>query len=226
MTGCAMTKRVMFVTIGQSPRPDIVPEMVACLSTPLEAHEQGALDGLDEKEIAAMAAHDGAACLVSRLRDGSEVVLDRASVEARLGTLLAGIDRAGFDLIVLLCSGHFRRFRLATPFIEPQHVVDHFAQGLAYGAVRIGVMLPHRRQVADFPAIPGIEAAFDVVSPYTRDAEARFHAAGRALRETGMIVMHCMGYTEAMRGAVMQEAKQPVLLARRLTCAAIDLMLS
>lgn len=223
--GFALMKRVMFVTIGHSPRSDIVPEMLRHIRAPLEAHESGVLDGLDEQGIAGMQASDGAACLVSRLRDGREVVLDRAAVEARLGTLLDEIDRKKFDLIVLLCSGHFRPFRLLTPFIEPQHVVDHFAQGLAYGTGRIGVMLPHRRQVADFPAIPGIETAFDVVSPYERDGEARFLSAGHALRETGFIVMHCMGYTEAMRESVMQEARRPVLLARRLASAAIDLML-
>ncbi|MGH7067683.1 MAG: AroM family protein [Acetobacteraceae bacterium] len=221
-----MPKRAMFVTIGQSPRPDIMPELLAAARTPLGAEECGVLDGLDEREIAGMSVRNGAALLVSRLRDGQEVVLDHRAVESRLVTLLGELDRSGYDLIVLLCSGRFRKFALVTPFIEPEHVLDHFAQGLAYGAQRIGVMLPHREQIADFSPLPGLAARFDVVSPYAGAGEERFRAAGRALKDTGLIVMHCMGYTEAMRRSVMKEAKRPVLLPRRVVAHAIDLILS
>lgn len=221
-----MAKRAMFVTIGHAPRPDIVPEMLAWVRTPLEVAERGALDGLGEDAIAGMRAEDGASCLVSRLSDGREVVLDRAAVEARLQAVLGEIDRGGFDLIVLLCSGHFGRFHLRTPFIEPQHVVDHFAQGLAYGTERLGVLLPHRQQVEEFPQIPGVQTEFGAISPYQGESEARFREAGAALADTGLIVMHCMGYTEAMRRLVKQAAARPVLLTRELTAHAIDLLLS
>src|SRR5437870_4872709 len=50
-----MTKRVAFVTIGQTPRSDLVPEILARIGVPIEAVEFGALDGMSAAEIAAAA---------------------------------------------------------------------------------------------------------------------------------------------------------------------------
>jgi protein AroM len=41
-----------------------------------------------------------------------------------------------------------------------------------------------------------------------------------------MVVMHCIGYSEAMRQVVKQAAGRPVLVSRQLVAHAIDLLLS
>ena len=41
-----------------------------------------------------------------------------------------------------------------------------------------------------------------------------------------MILMHCIGYTEAMRQEVTQASGRPVLLSRRIIAHAIDLLLT
>ena len=128
--------------------------------------------------------------------------------------------------IVLLCTGHFGAFRLKTPFIEPQHTVDHFVQGLTYGIDTLGVLLPHEKQIDDFHGIPGVATKFGYASPYTPAGEMQLAAAGEALADTGAIVMHCMGYSEAMRRQVMERSRRPVLLSRRIVAHAIDLVLS
>jgi protein AroM len=45
--------RVAFVTIGQSPRTDVVPQMMADLGLPAEVEEFGILDALGPDAIAA-----------------------------------------------------------------------------------------------------------------------------------------------------------------------------
>jgi protein AroM len=224
--GRTMASRVAFLTIGQSPRPDLVPEMLAETRAEIAPFERGALDGLAPDEIAALAPRPGEPCLVSRLADGREVLLAAPALEQRLRRVLADLDRSGFDLIVLLCSGHFGAFRLATPFIEPQHTVDHFVQGLAYGRERIGVLLPHPQQIADFPGIPGLTTRFAAVSPYAPGCDAALATAAASLAETGLIVMHCMGYSERMRRQVREIARCPVLLAHGLIAGAIDMVLA
>ncbi len=221
-----MHKRVAFVTIGQSPRSDLVPQMLAEMQSRVEVTECGALDGMSVAEIAAIAPRPGEERLVSRLRDGSQVLLGKPAIEKRLTAILARLDESGFDLIVLLCTGRFGHFRLKTPFIEPQHIVDHFVQGLAYGVERLGVMLPDARQIDEFHGIPGLETKFSAASPYAEDSNDQMRSAGESLSDTGMIVMHCMGYSEPMRQEVMRRAARPVLLARRLVGQAIDLMIS
>lgn len=221
-----MSKRVAFVTIGQSPRPDVVEEILAETRTPLAVSEYGVLDTLSLAEVRDMAPAQGEECLVSRMRDGEEVLLAKPQIEARLRRCFASLDTQGFDLIVLLCTGQFGRFSLTTPFLEPQHAVDHVVQGLTYGIEQLGVLLPTELQIDTFHGIPGLATRFGYASPYTARSAVELSAASAALAATGAIVMHCMGYTETMRRQVMAETGRPVLLSRRIVAHAIDLMLS
>lgn len=221
-----MPKHVAFVTIGQSPRGDVVPDILAETRVTYEVTERGALDGLDHAAIADLAPRPGEQCLVSRLRDGREVLLGKPAIDRRLHTILAEMDEGGFDLLVLLCTGLFSRFKLRTPFIEPQHTVDHFVQGLAYGAEKIGILLPNAAQIDEFHGIPGVDTKAAAASPYLAGHEAALQRAGAALAETDMIVMHCIGYSEAMRQVVKRAAERPVLVSRQLVAHAIDLLLS
>ena len=214
------------VTIGQSPRPDVLSDVLAATRTPFEVTERGALDGLDDAAIADLVPRRGEECLVSRLRDGREVLLGKPAIDRRLRTILAELDTAGFDLLVLLCTGKFPRFTLRTPFIEPQHTVDHFVQGLAYGAERIGILLPHAAQIDEFHGIPGVAIKSAAASPYLPNQDAALRQAAETLADTDLIVMHCIGFSEAMRRVAKQASGRPVLVSRRLVAHAIDLMLS
>lgn len=101
--------KAAFITIGQSPRRDIMPDMLAAIGRDIEVVEAGCLDGLTTAEIAAGAPTDPAQeCLVSCLTDGTEVVIEKDWTTARLKNLVAGFDAEdGIDLIVLLCTGYF-----------------------------------------------------------------------------------------------------------------------
>jgi protein AroM len=221
-----MPHRVAFVTIGQSPRIDVMPDILAETQTPFQVTERGVLDGLDDAAIADLAPRPGEERLVSRLRDGREVLLGKPAIDQRLHAIIAELDGEGFDLIVLLCTGQFTRFSTRTLFIEPQHTVDHFVQGLAYGAERIGILLPNAAQIDEFHGIPGIATKAASASPYVAGNEAALREAGAALTDTDIIVMHCIGYSEAMRQVVKQASARPVLVSRRLVAHAIDLVLS
>ena len=221
-----MSKRIAFVTIGQSPRTDVMPDIVAESRTVFTATERGALDGLDDDAIAALAPRPGESILASRLADGRGVLMGQPAGERRLRTIFAELDVQGFDLIVLLCTGVFGRFELRTPFMEPQHVVDHVMQGLAYGARTLGVVLPDPRPADGHEGITGIPARAAHASPYTADPWPALRAAGAALAGTDMIVMHCIGYTEAMRQELARASGRPVLLSRRIVAHAIDLLLT
>jgi protein AroM len=215
------------VTIGQSPRIDVVPALLESVGTPIESHEFGVLDEIDHAAIAALSPVGAEPRLVSRLRNGREVVMSHTAVETRLGKLLMELDERGFDLIVLLCTGRFPAWRLRTPFIEPQHVVNHFAEGLATGAGSIGIMLPDATQAETFGSIGALPTRFASASPYLPDPDGvALRAAARTLADTGLIVMHCIGYTEEMRRAAAQASGRLVLLAHRLVATAIDLLLA
>ncbi len=211
--------RVAFVTIGQSPRTDIAPQMVADLGLPAMVEQFGILDGLDDAEIAALAPNAEEYRFASRLRDGSQVVLGKPAAEAMLARLMTSLDEQGFDALVPLCTGTALP-ALRTLVIEPQRVVDHLTVALAQGCRQLGIVLPLAAQVDDFHLIRPVSCELRIThaSPYT-DADgdgARFVRAGQTLRGCDLIVMHCMGYTEAMRAEVARHARAPVLLSNRM----------
>ncbi len=51
----ALSSVVGLVTIGQSPRSDVVPEIAALIGPGVDVQEAGALDGLGHSEIEALA---------------------------------------------------------------------------------------------------------------------------------------------------------------------------
>jgi len=209
------------LTIGQTPRRDLVPELIEQLGGPVKVAEFGALDGLDREQIAALAPGADEHRLVTRLADGSEVIVSKHWIHQRIKTLVAELDERGFDAIVLLCTGTFDELRPRTLLLEAQKAVDAMVAALSGSAQRIGVLVPDAAQMDEFHNIASPEQVlkFSHASPY---GNQRFSAAGQELADTDIIVMHCMGYDEAMRQTVAAASKRPVLLARRMVSAALQ----
>ncbi|NJD19198.1 MAG: AroM family protein, partial [Gemmatimonadetes bacterium] len=89
-----MLTTVRYVTIGQTPRTDMVPELAARLPQGIEIREVGALDGLGSQAIAAMAPAPGEARLVPRLAHGGQAVVGKAKMHLRLQDIQDGLGRA------------------------------------------------------------------------------------------------------------------------------------
>ncbi|MBB2916623.1 AroM family protein [Cupriavidus alkaliphilus] len=218
--------RVAFVTIGQSPRTDVVPQMMADLGLPAEVEEFGILDALGPDEIAALAPAAGEYRFASRLRDGTQAVMGKPVAEAMLARLMASLDDGRFDALVPLCTGTALP-PMRTLVIEPQQVVDHLTVALAQGCKRLGIVLPLEGQVDSFHLIKPVSCELRVThaSPYTDTGTGGFARAGQALRGCDLVVMHCMGYTEAMRAEVAHHARAPVLLSNRMVATLLGQVL-
>ncbi|BDB24645.1 hypothetical protein Tamer19_18380 [Cupriavidus sp. TA19] len=219
--------RVAFVTIGQAPRTDVVPQMLADLGLPVAAEEFGILDDLDADQIAALAPARDEYRFASRLRDGSQAVMGKPVAEAMLARLMASLDDGRFDALVPLCTGTALP-PMRTLVIEPQQVVDHLTVALAQGCKRLGIVLPLEGQVGSFHLIEPVSCELRVThaSPYTDTGTGRFAQAGEALRGCDLVVMHCMGYTEAMRAEVARHARAPVLLSNRMVARLLGQVLA
>jgi protein AroM len=213
-------KRVAFVTIGQTPRTDLVPEMASWMGGVMDIIEYGALDGLSRGEIDEIAPTAGDQHLVTRLSDGSEAIVGKRGMRDRLQELLAQLSREDFLAIVLLCTGHFEGLCADRLFLEAQTIVDHATAAYAASARSIGVIVPLAEQMEEFHVSPTIRQTLRLShsSPY---GEGRLGKAARELTDVDLIVMHCIGYTESMRRTVADITGRPTLLARRLVAMAV-----
>src|SRR5688572_33491680 len=96
---------VGLVTIGQSPRVDVVPDMAAILGPGVDIREAGALDGLARAEIDALAPTGDDEILVTRLRDGTSVFLGKPKIVHLVEARIAALESDGATLSALLCTG-------------------------------------------------------------------------------------------------------------------------
>src|SRR5205085_234867 len=144
----ASRKTVAFVTIGQSPRDDMLPEMLERIGPGVKPIEIGALDGLGPEAIARLAPKAGEHTLVSRLRNGREVTIGKPWTHQRLVEIMDDLDARGLDLIVLLCTGSFEGVSSSrTLMVEAQRVVDHTVNAVSGDGRAVGVMVPLATQM-------------------------------------------------------------------------------
>ncbi|MCA0243889.1 MAG: AroM family protein [Proteobacteria bacterium] len=217
-------RRVASLTLGQSPRGDVVPDILAQLPMALEVQEFGALDGLSEREIAALAPRADEGSLVTRLRDGREVVLSRQRLAQRMEAICRAIDPARFDLLIVLTTGLFREFESECPTVNAQRAMDATIAALAAAGQAVGVIYPLRRQVDENAgySVPGCALRF---SHAAGGDAAGLRRAADELRGCDFVVLHSVGYVEADREAVAARTGRPVILARRVVAGAIRLLL-
>jgi protein AroM len=212
------TKKIIgAVTIGQSPRTDVIPEIASILGADVEIREAGALDGLSKEEIAGFAPEKGDYVLVTRLADGSSVQVAERHITPRIVEKINGHFRDGTTLVFLLCTGEFPGFDAGGLLIRPQKILFHVVSAVGEG-LKLGIMTPSPDQVEQSehrwrkvgPAVKSIAS-----SPYVEGMEAAKRAA-QELKDWGaqLVVMDCMGYTLPMQEAVREIVEKPVILAR------------
>ncbi len=218
--------RLAFVTIGQAPREDVVPELLALLELGPDAaacDQFGALDGLSPAELAARPPGARERRLHTRLADGTDTVVGAGLVAPRLSALLHRLDAGGYDLLVLISTGVFQPFRLRTPFVHGQQAVDAWIEALVMGECELGMLYPLPRQHRAF--------AHGVLIQNTRTVaatgeSARLEDAAGQLARAQIILMHSVGYTEAMARRLAEATRRPVVTARRIIAGAVRLHLA
>ena len=116
-----MAKSLATLTIGQSPRSDILPLLRQHLPDAVTDHA-GLLDGLDATEIADhFTPAAGDRVLASRLQSGEQVRLSASKVGQGLQRTISALEQMGYDTLLLLCTGQFSQ--LVTPralLLEPE----------------------------------------------------------------------------------------------------------
>ncbi len=208
------------LTIGQAPRADITPILDDVLDARLVRRHAGVLDGLSRAEIErGFAAGAGKPVLITKLLDGSAVVIDRARTEAAAQAKLAMLEAEGCSTILMLCTGHFESLRTETArLIEPDRILPPTVAALVQGA-QLGIIVPLAEQIASEAgkwAPLGRAPLYAAASPYGGGGASVAEAAGDlAGRGAQVLLMDCMGFVERHRREA-REAGLPVILSNSL----------
>jgi protein AroM len=210
------------LTIGQAPRDDVVPAMREFLPKGIRIVERGALDGLSNAEINAFTVSDGEMGIVTRLQDGSSVLLSHRKI---LPAMQEQADRLvrddEVDLIVVLCGANWSELRTDRLLVNPGTLFPAIIGSLAAGR-RLGIIKPDAGQVereqARYTEL-GIDAVVTSASPYGGAERLTLaEQAGNMLRdaECDLVWMTCVGMDAPMRDIVAGLTGKPVILAHAL----------
>jgi protein AroM len=221
-----MRQRVLgTLTIGQAPRPDVVPIIDRHVSADIRRIHRGVLDGLGHGEIAARYRPEpGEAVLVTRLQDGTEIELSRHRMRGGVQAALAALEAEGCDAILLLCTGTFEDLACHKAWlVEPDHIIPGMVAGLIERR-QLGVIVPIASQIGSesgkWRALPCA-----AVSPYGDTPDAVLDA-GKQLKAQGAaaILLDCIGFTERHREALLP-LDLPVILSNAVAAKAVGELL-
>lgn len=222
-------RKIGMITIGQSPRIDIIPEMREVLGPDVEILEAGALDGLTLEEVEKFYPKGKDYILCTRMSDGTEVVVAKRFIIPRVQKCVDLLSRKGAEIIVFICTGLFPPFSSKKLFVEAQKILDHSILALHGEKERIGLLIPLSDQIKQarrkYGRLKG-RTIIKAASPYGPEDEISIAAEALKKADPHVIVMHCMGYTQAMKKKVMEITGKPTILARSLVARTVKELVS
>ncbi len=210
--------RIGMVTIGQAPRDDVVPDMLAQLPFEVEPLQCGAIDGLSLDEVRELAPRNDEAWAVSRMQDGTEVRLAKRELVPRMQQRINELEELGVDLIVPLCASDWSALECRVPFINPGGALNYVVRAMLRPGGTLGAVSPTEAQsqlAEERYAQVGVPAVTTFAQPYTDAAERQRQciAAAEMLskRDVDLIYMSCMGHNREMRSIVREVSGKPTV---------------
>jgi protein AroM len=199
------------------------------LGPEVEIMEAGALDGLTLEEVKTFFPKKGDYILCTRMSDGAEVVVAKRFILPRVQQCIDLLTAKGAEILLFLCTGRFPDFSSKKLFIEAQKILDHFMLALLREEEKMGLLIPLTDQIEQakkkYHRLKG-EIIIEAASPYALRDEVSLAAKELRKENPHVIVMHCMGYTQAMKRKVMEITGKPTVLARSLVARTLKELLS
>jgi|OSPMetMinimDraft_2_1075162.scaffolds.fasta_scaffold00626_3 protein AroM len=186
------------ITIGQSPRYDIILDFKENLPNNIYFDETGLLDNFSEDFIIHnLSPNKNETLYVTRLRNGKEVYVSKEKLINLLQNKIEEFQFKNLNVIVILCSGEFPEFESNIFLIYPDKIMKNILTSFDFS--KLAVLIPSDQQI-NYAKERWKRYANDVIifdiSPYTSHDE-NFVYIGKKLQNEGIecVVMDCIGYT-------------------------------
>ncbi|MFC2169686.1 AroM family protein [Acidobacteriota bacterium] len=205
------------ITIGQSPRTDIIPEIRDSLGFKVKIIEKGALDGLTFEEIKAYSPKSTDLPLITRLKNGTEVKVAKKHLISRIKNCVKDLERRKVGAIVFLCTGEFPEIESNIIFLRPHKIMLNMVKGILEEG-KLGIIVPstlHLPMAKKKWARDNLKIFPGAVSPYT-GTEKKIIATASELKkcDVDLIILDCMGFNKQTKLLFKKIMQKPVLLPR------------
>ena len=216
--------KIGLITIGQSPRYDIIGEMSILLRGNLEIIQRGALDYRSESEIKNLQPDADDFPMVTKLCDGSSIVVGKKKVTPLIQEPVDNLGAEGVDVSIILCTEPISGIKSRGILISPWAVVINTVKAIM-DAGTIGVMIPldeqQERAIGKWNS-----TSFNVVTamipPYHIDFPCEEIVSEFKEADVKLIVLDCIGYSMTLKDRLQNLTELPVILPRSLVAAVIS----
>lgn len=206
--------KIGMVTVGQSPRSDVVSEIKGILGN-VEIVERGCLDELTKEEIESLKPEEAEPFLVTLLRDGSSIKVSKEKVANLLQLHIKELESEDVTLIVLLCTGDFSSIKSKKLIVEPGKLIRKLVQAILISEKKLGVIIPSSEQIQQtMKKWSNLNPVIAVASPYENPEKIEQAAKTLQAKNIDLTVLDCIGYTRQMKQKVKQATGKPAILAR------------
>lgn len=208
--------KIGMITIGQSPRNDVIAEIKDILGG-VEIVERGCLDELTKEQIESLKPEEREPFLVTVLRDGSPVQVSKEKTANLLQQRIEELENKDVTLIALLCTGDFSNLKSKKLAIEPGNLSRTLVQGMLTKEKKLGVVIPSSEQIEQTKKKWGhLNPVVAVTSPYENSEGIQEAAKKLRAKNVDLTVLDCIGYTKQMKQKVKEITGKPVILPRTL----------
>lgn len=205
------------LTLGSASRSDLFPLLTEHLPEEKIVHI-GLLDGLTGDEIAERyTPQANEKVVMTRLEDGTHLVLSAAKVEEALQKQILALEGQGYETILMLCSGEYKNlFSDSAILLEPYRILPPLVDAITDGH-QVGIVVAREEYIAE-QAYKWQRLAqkphFAVASPWQTSDDELIDAA-LLLQEQGadVVVLDCLGYHQRHRDFLQKLLGIPVLLS-------------
>jgi protein AroM len=217
--------RIGIVEIGQSPRPDVLSAVKPILGPTVEIIECGALDGLSHDEIKEFAPSPGDKVLVTRLRDGTEVKLNKNKIVDRMQRCIDRIEDQT-KVIIIYCTGDFPDLHSKRLLVKPSQVTSSVVQDLLPKG-KLGLLIPtpeQEPQIASKWKRDGTTLHFESHSAYAEQTLEKLENLAIKFKNASvdMIFLDCMGYTSQISDHLKRRTGLPVIQSNTLVARIVS----
>lgn len=206
-----MWKKLCALSIGQSPRQDLVKDILS-LRPEIEIVHVGALDGFSFRDIPPSR---GNYPIITRLNSGELVSIERDELSILLQKNLNDLGTSDVDAILVLCTGDFPDLVSVKPLIIPYKVFTGVIQGMGLKG-RVGIICPleeQKRAAEGKWCQVGFSPLITIASPFVQND---IQKAGCALQNEALdlVILDCYGHGENAREELSRWVMCPVLSIR------------
>jgi protein AroM len=238
-----MMVKVGLLTIGQSPREDIlldwkfdqeqiknhkpmgvlVPPKGSPIPSNVEFIHLGALDEIPKERMSEIQPPKGSGGLISRLRDGSWTLIDNEKIKPIMPVCVEKLEKAGCKAILQLCTSNFTYLKPSVPYLKPGDLCNKMIDSITSPESKIGMLNPsppkdnNKPKKLENPQRWGLNRTVFTVNanPYELPPESIIPAVKEMKSvDVDMIYMNCLGYSTEHKKIVRNILEKPTILPR------------